>query len=173
VEYIERQTPFGYTIFCDDIRLEMGGQFSFVGVYPHEMQVHVDLPVAIPKLSLAVHFFCRADQLDEPVQVRIMEPGASIDAPTHSFDLPIDHIRNTAQAPDAGAEEPMVGGMFPVMFAPFRIEKEGRLNVRAVRAGKAIRLGSLLIRRAPQFIAGPSDAVPGETGDIGETTNKS
>jgi hypothetical protein len=45
----------GYSIFCDDIRNEVGGKLSFIGCYNAVMFVPSQFPCLLPKFC--VHFF--------------------------------------------------------------------------------------------------------------------
>lgn len=56
---------YGYTVFCDDIRVEVGNKFTFVGVYPGQFVLYADaLPVAIPKLAMSVNLQTTIRQSD-------------------------------------------------------------------------------------------------------------
>lgn len=53
--------PFGYTIFCDDIREEVGNKLTLVGVYTDRMGVQTEtLPIAIPVFGLLARVFVPA-----------------------------------------------------------------------------------------------------------------
>lgn len=49
------------TIFCDDIRHEMGGKLSYIGVYSGRLIVP-DFPMTLPKLCVAVCALTSADR---------------------------------------------------------------------------------------------------------------
>lgn len=53
-----------FTIFCDDIRQEMGGKITYVGTYTGSMQVP-KFPTMLPKFCISV--FCCFDS-KEPIQ---------------------------------------------------------------------------------------------------------
>jgi hypothetical protein len=44
----------GFTIFCDDIRRELGGKITLVGIYRAEMLIQGKLPIVLPKLGIAI-----------------------------------------------------------------------------------------------------------------------
>ena len=50
---------FGHTIFSDDLRHEVGGKTSYIGVYNSVMFFSPDhsFPISVPILSLAVHLY--------------------------------------------------------------------------------------------------------------------
>ena len=151
-------TPFGYTIFCDDIRHEISGKTTFVGIYAGEMILHVPLPAIYPKLCLAIHYTERPGESTEPVRIEVSLPGDEIDKPAIVADLPIDQMRNRPPPSDPGADDPRLGVQFHMGLTPLQILKEGRIKVRAIRGEDVIRLGSLLIRSdAPEAVNPPNE----------------
>lgn len=46
--------PYGVTIFCDDIRTEVGGKNTYVGVYQRDLNAVSELPFVLPSLCAAV-----------------------------------------------------------------------------------------------------------------------
>ena len=45
----------GFTIYCDDIRSEIGAKTTLVGCYNGLMQIQGVMPVTIPKFGISVH----------------------------------------------------------------------------------------------------------------------
>jgi hypothetical protein len=58
-----------YTLFCDDVRLEVGNKLSFMGVFQHILVQH--LPVSVLKLAVVNHWQGQGSYLSE---VRILTP---------------------------------------------------------------------------------------------------
>ena len=58
-----------YTLFCDDVRLEVGNKLSFMGVFQHIMVQQ--LPVSVFKLAIVNHWQGQGNYLSE---VRILTP---------------------------------------------------------------------------------------------------
>jgi len=58
-----------YTLFCDDVRLEVGNKLSFMGVF-HNIIVQ-QLPVSVLKLAIVNHWEGQGSYLSE---VRILTP---------------------------------------------------------------------------------------------------
>lgn len=42
----------GHTLFCDDIRSELGNKFSYMGVYGDDINLAGELPTLLPKLCM-------------------------------------------------------------------------------------------------------------------------
>jgi hypothetical protein len=51
---INPNAPGGYTIFCDDIRHEITGKTTLVGVYNSQLIVTDSLPVTLPQICAAI-----------------------------------------------------------------------------------------------------------------------
>src|ERR1700752_86616 len=71
---IEQQEPepgleLVYTLFCDDVRLEVGNKLSYVGVFQNI--IVPQLPVWLPKLAVVNHWRGNGAHLSE---VRILMP---------------------------------------------------------------------------------------------------
>src|SRR4030095_11746465 len=69
----------GHTIFCDDIRQEVGGKFSYIGVYSGQMIIHGTCPVTLPKLCLAITFTQRREIFVANIGIQIFLPGEADD----------------------------------------------------------------------------------------------
>jgi len=68
----EKETPqleLAYTLFCDDVRLEVGNKLSYMGVFQNI--VVPQLPVWLPKLAVVNHWRGAGSHLSE---VRILMP---------------------------------------------------------------------------------------------------
>src|SRR5690349_1285265 len=52
-------SPYGVAIFCDDIRAELGGKFSLMGIFLERMiledQIPENEPVIIPRLGICIN----------------------------------------------------------------------------------------------------------------------
>src|SRR5262249_34042823 len=75
---------YGYTIFCDDIRQEVGGKISFVGVYSDTIFIHGEFPVTLPKFAFVISLIQRREILERNIQVQIFLPGDDEDSPSIS-----------------------------------------------------------------------------------------
>lgn len=143
---IAPQTPFGYTIFCDDVRVEITGKNIFIGVYNGVVML-TQLPALVPSLYAIVRYTERKGESSDPVVIKVFEPEN--DMPIISIDVPVDEMRATV-IPEGLTDDPMVTAMIPIAFMPFQFEKEGFIKVRAYRGDDEIRLGSLRVQLAPQ-----------------------
>ena len=69
--------PFGFTLVADDLRQEIGGKISLIGVYGPDMVFlpGTTFPVTIPKLAIMLNWFEDPDQIPELLKFRIYFPG--------------------------------------------------------------------------------------------------
>ena len=115
---------YGYTVFCDDIRVEVGNKFTFVGVYPGQFVLYADaLPVAIPKLAMSVNYRQRYDKVIFPVQLRIFFPWQPetpivVDPPEHFVQTSIEGAKELSERSGEVAYNTVT---FNFAFSPFTI----------------------------------------------------
>ena len=101
-----------FTILCDDIRQEMGGKASLMGLYDHHIVVP-EVPFVLPKVC----FYSRFSRMDGQFKFSF-----SIVSPNGERK---DIIRDSdVQIPD-GAKE----GTFNVIASPFEVGAEGVYEV--------------------------------------------
>jgi hypothetical protein len=139
---------YGYTTFCDDIRMEVGNKLTFVGIYTDQFVLYADaLPAAVPKLAMSVTYRQRYDRMILPVQFRIFFPWTP-ETPM-VVDLP-DLAQSSIEGAEAltersSGEVAFVTSTFNFGFSPFVIASPGIIKVRAVRGDDLIRLGGIEI----------------------------
>ena len=68
-EMTRKNLKLVFTLFCDDVRLEVGNKLSFMGVFQHIIVQH--LPVSVLKLAVVNHWQGQGSYLSE---VRILTP---------------------------------------------------------------------------------------------------
>ena len=79
-----------YTLFCDDVRLEVGNKLSYMGVF--QTIVVPQLPVWLPKLAVVNHWRGEGSHLSE---VRILMPNRQ-EALVVSQPAPFEITHNSA-----------------------------------------------------------------------------
>lgn len=148
-----RQTSYGYTIFCDDVRLEIGGKYSLMGVYSGVMYVSGTFPVRLPKffVSTAILIFPKDLPVKE-MELLIFWPGnEDDDAPDICEVVPPDQI----QLPESDlcdfSEGKCLRWQAHIGFAPLVLNTAGKIKVRAKLNGRLLKLGTLRIEeRLPE-----------------------
>lgn len=132
----------GLSIFCDDIRDEVRGQKTLVGVHSGDLVVERGLPVILPALAIYVTVVEPWEEATGPLTVKIYVPGESGDRVVVDTDLPVD--RRDGAGGVSGPSECLFN-MLSFRLSPLLIEKEGRIRVRAYKGDEEIRLGTLLV----------------------------
>jgi len=150
----ELLNTWGYSLFADDLRQEVGGKASLMGMYQRDIIVTADtLPVMLPKLVVWIEYFEYVNKIDSdlkfvvefsssdpntkipPLDQTIKRSGiAKIDPAKRSDegDLPINHFR------------------IPFVMTPFPVVAEGTIKVRCYfDSGVVLKLGRLNIKIKP------------------------
>ncbi|MGE3990981.1 hypothetical protein [Pseudorhodoplanes sp.] len=153
---------FGSVIFCDDIRHEIGGKFSFIGVYSGAMQIHGDtpFPCVLPKLGISASYSQAIDAVVIPIKFLVYLPGET-DNPSIVFDAPAEAVEQAIQQALAkekrekeslDQDEPRLYAQVGInaILSPLKIENSGNLRVRVTREDDLVRLGSIKIEAAPK-----------------------
>jgi hypothetical protein len=141
--------PFGATIFCDDIREELHGKTSLIGVYGNELVSYSEFPISLPKLGFYVTVCFPANgPLVSDVKLHIYLPQDLKGNPsfTSSLDWAI-----TVEDVKEGMPDP---NLFPdplgviqlttyVLIGPINIQQSGFFRVRVNYRDQEIKIGAL------------------------------
>lgn len=160
---IEVPKAYGNSTFCDDIRQEVGGKLSYMGVYNGSMTIHVPFPVLLPKFVIGITYFEKHNQVTSDVSFRVFMPGDAEDAPSARMDVPMaEHRAKTPPLvdPEFKTHEPVRRADFAFPFTPFLIQQRGFIRVRAFLGDEIVKLGSLKIDQQT------TDPLPGILGPI-------
>jgi hypothetical protein len=148
---------YGYTIFCDDIRQEVGGKISFVGVYSGTIFVHGEFPVTLPKFAFGISLIQRRELVEPNIEVQIFLPGDAEDSPSIRGQLS-EPMEGALAAQIARGVDETATMHINLVAASLTFKEPGIMKVRAIRRGDLIRLGSIRITSQPQSSASsPAD----------------
>ena len=149
--------PYGYTIFCDDIRQEVGGKVSLVGVYRHVLFIRGDFPFTLPKFAMSIVYTELQSECPPKVELRVIFPGDDENNPTIAGEigLPQTSAKTTSPLQDLVVKDPdddgfrINQGFAQIILSPLVLQKEGSIRVRVKRGDEIVRLGRLLVAKAP------------------------
>lgn len=150
----KRLAPFGYTIFCDDIRHELGNKTSLIGVYENDMLFqHPTFPLLIPKLVMAIVVEVPKADLPDKIKLEIFFPGDE-EIPMHTDTVnttdAVSQRYETMQGETSGnaADRETFKFTFQLVLSPAKIDELGFIKVRAHLDGELLQLGQLRIGEA-------------------------
>jgi hypothetical protein len=140
---------FGYSIFCDDIRNEVGGKLSFIGCYNAVMFVSSTFPLVLPKFCAHMTVLTDAGQPFLSVVARCYMPGETEPVIEEKIDTPdpAGQLELAAKAERHPKEPQYIAVSASLILSPACIEVPGLIRIRAVVDGgpDEMKLGSLRI----------------------------
>jgi hypothetical protein len=130
--------PFGITIFCDDVRSEIGGKFTYVGVYSANLQITGEAPATLPKLACVI-------QIVIPFGFSFEKFRLVVKMQAEGFERLITEI-SSPPPPPVSEQDRVIKQVLNMIMAPFVVESDGRLMVRAYFDDLEVKLGALDIK---------------------------
>lgn len=149
---------YGLTVFCDDIRNEVDGKITYVGVYNGNMIFGVPFPVQMPKLGIAITLILAPEE-DANFAFQVYLPGDQEGAPSITFEAPGEAIRNGIPKTEMAEVDPRFALKVNGVFSSFLLPKEGFVEVRAVRNGEYLRVGRLKVSSTVAPISEPEKSI--------------
>jgi hypothetical protein len=138
---------YGTTVFCEDIRDELSGKKTYVGVFSSELIINGPLPALLPQFAFAITLLEPLSDTNTPLNIKIMVPGGNKDEVAIDIDLPVErHGQSETRELDPSAE--YLGSLMTFKVSPLILTNEGYIRVRAYKDEKEIKLGSLKVRVA-------------------------
>lgn len=147
--------PSGFVIFCDDIRHEIGGKATYVGVYSGQMVLAGNLPVTLPQLCAAI--MLRVSPPTEIIKPVIKVHISGQDEPLFEWAAEIEPVIGQQDTISASQTPDSIMLMQMGVFAQLQgllIREPSEIRVRAYIGDDEYRLGALNIIVAPQMSAG-------------------
>jgi hypothetical protein len=168
----DRNKAWGFSLFCDDIRMEIGGKMTVVGIYQTEMILNGTFPFIVPKFQIIVMYFEVFGSISSDVTFRVTSPGPeAADMTISENKIERRKIPSPPNIPNLDeSDERIWSARVPFLFAPLLLPREGRIRVRAhYDDGTELRLGSLGVRTAkseeiPLFAAAGAPSPPPANG---------
>jgi hypothetical protein len=148
----------GYTIFCDDIRQEIAGKASYIGVYQDNLITNAPFPMALPKFGISITVFyspLKSKKIDE-IPFRVFLPGE--EAPALEGTIPLPEINLAADAPTNA--KPLIRMTAHLILAPLHLKGPGVIRVEASVDGGAVDLGRIRIEQTDPAATATASAQP-------------
>lgn len=148
---INPSAPSGYTIFCDDIRHEITGKTTLVGVYNGQLIVSGILPVTLPQICAAITL--RLTPPEQPLKAVVKIFRSDEIEPLFVFEADIEPVgAQLIPQPLPNLEPDALTFMQMGISAQIQsmvVNEPCALKVRAFIGDDEIRLGSLQISGDP------------------------
>ena len=137
---------WGSAIFAEDVRLELGGTFSLIGMMPGAPVEFEDFPARLHKLAvLSLFTFANPPQ---GVALRVDLPGGDKDKPFWSEELPTPPEAITRPAPAKKKKRTLRKAYHLAILEEIELAEPGNIQVSALVGGSIIPMGVLSIVRA-------------------------
>ncbi|MEX2166535.1 MAG: hypothetical protein WD852_05875 [Methyloceanibacter sp.] len=134
------EKPFGYALICDDIRNEVGGKVSLMGIYGTHLVVEERFPVRLPKLGFFIVMILPRALDIKTLSIRIYTPGNDDD------DAPDIEGEVAIRPPTQEAKAPYLRFTQSLLFSEVVLDRPGKIRVRALCDGELIKLGVLFVQ---------------------------
>lgn len=151
-------TRYAHATYCDDIRQELGGKLTLVGVYSGSLLVP-SFPVTLPKLCLVLQIVTAADSPLKGLKIRVLMDEAVIaEGELPEGDLEEGFAAVAADSDDSTPEADLrflLGAHF--IFSPIKFEGPGAIRIRIETEDGEMKANALRIERAKA----PTGEIPG------------
>jgi hypothetical protein len=127
-------------MFCDDIRQEVGGKLTLVGVHPGDFIVEGEFPAVIARFAIQVMFIESMETAVGPLVIKVFGPASDGNEVIAEQSLPPD--RNDIATASTGGNE-YVYNYVSFRLSPLVVQKEGAIKVRAYKGTEEIKLGAI------------------------------
>jgi len=129
-----------HCLFAEDVRQEVNGQKTIVGVYQGGLKVP-SLPTILPKFAIHADLFIPIDMLCSDVALKLYMNDALL----QSFDVPSGTLVGARESVVAKvADATGYGVQLVLMMQPFEVRQTGRVRLRAVIDGQKEVYGNAL-----------------------------
>jgi hypothetical protein len=142
----------GHTLFCDDIRWEVGNKPSLMGIYASGIVSAAPFPITLPKLCFWIRYDEPINAEWESLRIHIYLPGQEDEAP-----LQFDYALKEARASDVRQSPLQIPSdaevrrhiFIPFGVAPLVLAQEGWIKVRGHYEKEVVKMGVIPVTLAP------------------------
>lgn len=144
------RSAWGHALFADDLRSEVGGKISIMGIYQIDMLFPTEFPITLAKLAIVIRYFEERDAFTEDLALTVRVPGAEeplLTSTIHRKDISVPSYPYKDTVPEA-ERDLQLSFEIPILLSPVVIQKEGFMTVQMQVGETTTRLGRLMIRKA-------------------------
>ncbi len=132
------------TLFCDDIRHEINGKLSYIGVYSGTLFVPV-FPVTLPKLCISVKIVTPANEPLRSLTLRVLKDDETLQEIVFDEEQLASASEVSAELSDEERRLRVQMHQFLLAFSPLHLDKACTLRVRALADHEELRGVGLII----------------------------
>lgn len=136
-----------HSIYCDDIRHEINGKISYVGVYHGKLLVP-SVPVVVPKLCVAIFAVTSANEPFKKFSLKILKNDEKLVEQEISSEQ-LNQASDVSGSTTNDKQDKIQVLNFLFQFSPFPIESNMRLRVRADTDKGELKAPGLIVEQAP------------------------
>ena len=146
----------GYSIFCDDIRQEVAGKTSYIGVYQDNLVTNAPFPLALPKFGISITVFYTPSKSRKTTEIpfKVFLPGE--DAPALEGAMPLPETMPPPTLASDGKSALRINAH--IILAPLHLKGAGMLRVEAILDGTPTELGRLRVEQTEPATAATASA---------------
>lgn len=133
-----------FCTFADDIRHEVNGKISLIGMYQGGMNIGSSLPVVLPQLVITAYINTPVDHPFKDISIDLLLN----DQVLQNLSPPPEAVQDMQDSTPQFSDARMITMMMVLKLQPFDVTEEGRLFVRAKLDGAVLEGNALRIRVA-------------------------
>jgi hypothetical protein len=134
-----------FCLYSDDIRQEINGKISLIGVYQGGMSVFGELPQDLPKLVVSTYINSPIQKPFKRVIVEIILNNRTLE----TIEMPKDVLNNMQESITQNENFELISVNMVVTLQPFKVNEGGRLNVRVNADNEILESNALIINPVP------------------------
>lgn len=142
-------------LYCDDIRHEVAGKLSLIGVYADALLVH-DFPVTLPKLCVFARLAAQSQDIPAFQALEVLKDGEVI----HRIEPPKNQALKKTARQDTAEQQHRVSArtiQIAVTLSPVVFDDPCTLTTRALTSGGELSSPPLSVDRFDAFAASVGD----------------
>lgn len=143
------------TLFCDDIRHEINGKLSYIGVYSGTLFVPV-FPVTLPKLCISVKIVTPANEPLRSLTLRVLKDDEILQEIVFDKEQLVSASEVLVELSDEERRLRVQMPQFLLAFSPLHLDKACTLRVRALADHEKLRGVGLIIDQIPTAADSPA-----------------
>lgn len=146
-----------HSIYCDDVRMEIGNKQSLIGVYGNDLIVP-EFPYILPKLHIVVNLVTPTNNPFKNLTIKVTKDGEAL------INVPVSTDQLEKQQSNLIENEDKENGFWGIsinltlMISPFSIQKECTLRVLAETESEELKGRGLKIKMGGAILAAVEQA---------------